>query len=130
MAKTLKNALLWDVLSISFHLKHQFPKISTYKGFSHRGHFSFYHCEPPFSIPIVGTYAQQRHITGQLSIISVCSVFTFVAGWAIQLCIDQWPVPYMVCTCRHLMSNISPMVHKHPSSLHGIIYLSNWKKRD
>ena len=51
MAKLLKNALLWDVLSISIYSKHQFPKTSAHKGFSHRGHLSFCPLEPPSWIP-------------------------------------------------------------------------------
>ena len=51
LAKTLKNALLWDVLSFSIYSEHQFPKTSTHKGFSHRGHLSFCPLEPPFWIP-------------------------------------------------------------------------------
>ena len=47
LAKTLKNALLWDILSISTYSKHQFPKTSAHKGFFHRGHFSFCPLEPP-----------------------------------------------------------------------------------
>ena len=68
----LKNALLWDVLSISIHSKHQFPKTSAYKDFSHRGHLSFCLVEPPFWIPIVDTRLQQRHITDQQSIPPSC----------------------------------------------------------
>ena len=34
LAKTLKNALLWDIFSISIYSKHQFHKTGAYKGFS------------------------------------------------------------------------------------------------